>query len=237
MPLPERAEEYWIKIPTDSNAIYSDGSPLDAALAMVLQNNEERLCRESVRQLVWDAPNKEFNRTSGKDLFENVVEDGGMSAANIAALPADEKYKGLSWINFTLSWDFFLIADRTDDTGSDVCRKIRGKFEYDNPSSLTSYVHFAITTHSNPIALRQGDLVFYSRVDISGSGAQTAEFEASPFIRDGARTRVQSRPGSSNTGASLTALMPFRIWCSIECNNFGTSGSKLLTASAWETRS
>jgi len=236
MPLHERAEAFFVELPADSSSLFADGAPLDAGLAQILASNESHLARESCRQVVVDAPNRSFNRTAGKDFWQGVSDDAGPNASDIAALPADEAFKGLSWIAFTMRWEFFAICDRDDASGVAVARKLRGSLRYNNPVSVTAYAHVALTTHGSPIALRSGDLVYYSRSDISGSGAKHVLFTINPFVRDGLRDRVACRPGTTGAGPAFVGLMPLTLWVAIEADNFGTAGPELQTVSVWEQR-
>lgn len=237
MPLHERAESFFVDLPADSSSLFADGAPLDAGLAQILASNEAWLAHESCRQVVFGAPNRSFNRTTGKDLWQGVSDDSGPDSAVIAALPADEKFKGHSWIAFTLHWDYPAICDRDDASGIAVARKIKGSLRYSNPVSVTAYAHVAITTHTSPLALRAGDLVYYARIDISGVGAKHAAFTASPAVKDGLRESWLCRAGVSGGGPTSIAVMPLRLWVAIEADNFGTAGPVLQTISVWETRS
>lgn len=228
----ERMVDTWLDIPSASSSIYADGETMSAGLAMILASNEAHLAIESCRHLVMDASGYSFVSGDGKSTWDNVVDDSGPSSSDIAALPSGEEYKGVSWIQYTIRWGPFpVIADRISADGTPMCRRIRASFQFSNSSGSACTAHFAITTHPNPLDLRLGNLISYSKSTITGTGTQSAGFTFTPDVRDGSAISIPCRTGTTATGQYTFSFRPLYFWLCVD-----SAVTSLLTASIFESR-
>ena len=222
----------WLDTPESTASMFADGAPVTAALMMHIASNLGIAARESCRTLVADASDASLTKTGGKDTWEDVVDFTGPAAADVAALPADEKYKAFSWIRYTLKWGpKFLIADRYDASGVAVCRRIRGRMQFDNVDGSTAVAHVCATTHGDPRLIAQGNVIANSPLTLTGAGAQTRTIDWSPSARDLPLITIPARRGSSTTGPYALAFTPIYLWL---CVDSTTTTVKSVTF--WEQR-
>lgn len=228
----ERAYDTWVDIPADTASVWDDGSPIDSGTAMILASNEAHLCVESLRHHVLDVAPISLARSAGKTTWDGVQDVAGPSAADIAALPADEGYKGVSWMRYFCKWGpLFVPMDRVAASGNLVIRTLKGQFRFVNTAGTAAYAHVALTTHSDPEQIALGNVSYYSKNTITGAGNQSFSVTMEADIRDAIRENIPARRGTTSVGATQFGCIPVYIWLCVdsECTN-------LASVSIWESR-
>lgn len=229
----EPAYGQFIDIPASTATVWDDGTPVDAGTAIILASNASHLTLESMRHHVMEVSQRSMAHTGGKDTWEGVQDSSGPSAADIAALPADEGYKGVSWMNFTQMWGpLFVPLDRIAADGSLIARTLKCRFVFSNSGGAACYAHVALTTHNSPSGIANGNVSAYSKGTITGVGTQSYTVTLEADIHDAIRESIPARRGSTNGGSVQWPCIPLYVWLCVD-----STVSTLLSASVWESRS
>lgn len=229
---------YFKHAPGTDASTWGDTAPIDAGMAMILASNGAHLALESRRQLVTDLCQGNASGTGGKGagLWDGLTDAPAPTLTDLDA--ADQPYKQVSWApNVTRRYGPFVgIADRQASDGRYLLRRIKGLVRWSGTgggtgASLTA-LHCALTTHPNPTAINQGDLVAYTRQTIAAAGAFStgAGVIWDAEVPDRPREVIVCRRGAGGAiGPTRVAVTLLWIWV---CAN--VSGN-INSVSFWES--
>lgn len=231
----ERMVDRYIKHPdATATAYWGDGAPLDSHTSMLLASNAAHLALESRRQLVFDLGSTGY---TGKDTWAGLVDVAGPSEADRQLAP--ETYSHVSWApTFTRRYGpFVAICDREASSGEFVLRRIKGRINWSGTGggtgAITTALHCALTTHADPQAVVQGDLVAYTRITETGGAFNSyASVDWTPSVTDQTREILVCRRGASGAiGPTRVYVTLVWIWICV-C---AQSGVDVNSVSFWES--